>query len=243
VENETTRANIGDQTAAPRRAPFLARVRPDVAYLLPMAAFLGLTWVGGTWPASFAITYALKTVVAAVLLYLLWSHYTKISWDYFWTGVLVGVLGVVQWIGTEELLARFWPTYPKMGGGEPFNPYAEFDSPVALWLFVAVRWLGPTLVVPVMEELFWRDFLWRSVIAPNDFKLARVGEWDKVAFFGVAAFFATVHPFWMTAIVWGLMIAGLLVWTKSLGACIVAHGVTNFLLGAYVLVTQDWKYW
>jgi membrane protease YdiL (CAAX protease family) len=48
---------------------------------------------------------------------------------------------------------------------------------------------------------------------------------------------------WPTAIVYGLLIGGLLVATRSLGACIIAHGVTNFLLGAYVLVTQDWKYW
>jgi membrane protease YdiL (CAAX protease family) len=47
----------------------------------------------------------------------------------------------------------------------------------------------------------------------------------------------------VTALVWGLMIGWLLVRTKSLGACIVMHGVTNFLLGAYVLYTHDWYFW
>ena len=45
------------------------------------------------------------------------------------------------------------------------------------------------------------------------------------------------------AIVWGLLIAVLLVRTRSLGACIVAHAVTNFLLGAYVLYTREWFFW
>ena len=29
----------------------------------------------------------------------------------------------------------------------------------------------------------------------------------------------------------------------KLGACIIAHAVTNFLLGAYVLWTRDWYFW
>ncbi|HEV7302005.1 MAG TPA: CAAX prenyl protease-related protein [Tepidisphaeraceae bacterium] len=231
-------------TSAPSRpGGFFRNVRDDAAYVLPMGAFLALTWLGGQFPDLFPIAYTIKTLVAAVLLYLLWSHYTKISWDYFWTGVLVGVVGVVQWIGTEELLLSVWPNYPR-ATSEPFNPFVEIESPWLLAAFVAVRWMGPTLVVPVMEELFWRDFLWRSLIAPNDFKLARVGEWDRNAFVIVALLFASVHmQMWVTSIVWALLIGGLLLSTRSLGACIIAHGVTNFLLGAYVLVTQDWKYW
>jgi CAAX prenyl protease-like protein len=94
-----------------------------------------------------------------------------------------------------------------------------------------------------MEELFWRDFLWRSFSAPNDFKLAQVGERDWRAAIFVSLLFATVHIQWLTAIGWGLMIAWLLIRTRSLGACIVAHAVTNFLLGAYVLYTHDWYFW
>jgi hypothetical protein len=47
----------------------------------------------------------------------------------------------------------------------------------------------------------------------------------------------------MTAIVWGLMVGGLLMLTRSLGACILMHAVTNFLLGWYVLKTGDWYFW
>jgi CAAX prenyl protease-like protein len=112
------------------------------------------------------------------------------------------------------------------------------------YAFVAIRLIGAVLVVPVMEELFWRDFLWRQILAPNDFKLAHVGEWSWAPFLGVSVAFAVVHGnWWLTSIVWGLMIAGLLVYTKSLGACIIAHAVTNLLLGAYVLRTRDWAFW
>jgi hypothetical protein len=39
------------------------------------------------------------------------------------------------------------------------------------------------------------------------------------------------------------MVGALLVHTKSLGACIVAHATTNLLLAAYVLYTRLWHLW
>jgi CAAX prenyl protease-like protein len=218
-------------------------VPDDIAYITPMAIFLLLTGAGGNWPSLFALSYVLKTALTAIALWLLWDHFTKISWKFAWLGVLVGVLGVVQWVGMETFLVDHWPNYPRMHH-DLFKPFDYFATPTQAWLFIAVRWAGASLLVPVMEELFWRDFLWRTILAPNDFKLAAVGEWSLSTFLIVAvAFGAGVHIEWMTAIVWGLMIGLLLVWTKSLGACIIAHGVTNFLLGAYVLHTGQWQFW
>jgi hypothetical protein len=156
--------------------------------------------------------------------------------------VIVGIIGVVQWVGMEKLLLHFWPNYPRPTV-KLFIPHENFQSAALMWAFIIVRWLGPTIVVPFMEELFWRDYLWRTIVAPNNFKLAEVGEWDWKPLVFVSIAFAAVHVQWMTAVVWGLMIGGLLVYTKSLGACIIAHGVTNFLLGGYVLYTRDWYFW
>ena len=67
---------------------------------------------------------------------------------------------------------------------------------------------------------------------------------DWKAYLGVALLFCVVHGnWWLTAIGWGLMIGGLLAWTRSLGACIVMHAVTNLLLGLYVLRYRDWAFW
>ena len=86
--------------------------------------------------------------------------------------------------------------------------------------------------------------LWRTVAAPADFKLGSIGEWDRgLPLLIVSVAFCTVHTQWLTALVWGLMIGSLLIYTRSLGACILMHGVTNLLLGAYVLYFKDWKFW
>lgn len=212
----------------------------DVAYLLPMGIFLALTWAGGKWQPFYTTSYVLKTLLAAAAIAVFWKRYTRIRWNGAWLGVAVGALGVVQWVGMEKLLLKV--NYPHMSG-EVFDPTKHFQNAGLMWTFIVIRWAGASLVVPFMEELFWRDYLWRSLLAPSDFKLAEVGERSWMAVVVVSLAFATVHIQWATAIVWGLMIAWLLLRTRSLGACIIAHGVTNFLLGGYVLWTKDWYYW
>jgi hypothetical protein len=226
----------------PDRRRLTASIRDDLAYVAPMALFLLITQAGVWWPALFPVTYVIKTVLVAGLLVLLWPRFTKIRWEYWWLGALMGIVGVVQWVGMENLLLSHWPNYPRLSGAA-FDPFVQIHAPAMQWTYVAVRWAGAALLVPVMEELFWRDFLWRSILAPNDFKLACIGERDWKTWLLVAALFSCVHVQWMTAIVWGLMIGGLLMLTRSLSACIVMHAVTNFLLGLYVLRTRSWYFW
>lgn len=216
--------------------------REDLGYVAPFFLFMVLTWVG-SHEGWFPVSYIVKTVLVTVALWYFWPVYTRISWKYSGVGAVVGVVGLVQWVGMEKLLLAAWPDYPRMGG-EAFNPFEQFATPAAAWAFIVVRWAGATLLVPVMEELFWRDFLHRQLVAPNDFKMVAIGEWDWKAFLIVALVFgAGVHVQWVTAVFYGLLIGGLLVTTRSLGACIVCHAVTNFLLGAYVLWTGDWYFW
>ena len=231
-------------------APAAGRGREELAYVLPMLAFLAFTWLGGNAavrahvPGAYPISYALKTFVVAALLALFRKHYTKVRWDYWWLGAIVGVVGIFQWLGMQHWLQQHVAFFTPPSPDQVFDPYRDIASASARLAFFAVRVAGAVLLVPVMEELFWRDFLWRQVLAPNDFKLAGVGEWSWAPFLVVAGAFAFVHGnWWLTSIVWALMIGALLVYTKSLGACIIAHAVTNLLLAAYVLKTHDWAFW
>jgi uncharacterized protein len=220
----------------------LRKINDDIAYILPMGIFLALTGVSGKWPDAFPLIYLVKTILTAAALALLWRNYTTIRWNHWWLGILLGVVGIFQWIGMQLLLQKYFSFFRP--SGESFNPQTYFHDAGMRDAFIAVRLIGAVLVVPVMEELFWRDFLWRQILAPNDFKLAAVGEWAWSSFLIVAVAFCVVHGnWWPTAIVWGLMIGALLVYTKSLGACIIMHATTNLLLGLYVLHTHDWSFW
>ena len=90
----------------------------------------------------------------------------------------------------------------------------------------------------------------RHLISPNQWRLAAVGEMDRTAVIGTCLAFALVHPQRLVSLVWAGLIAWLLIRTKSLGACIVAHATTNLLLAAYVLVMalvmgrrSEWYFW
>jgi CAAX prenyl protease-like protein len=218
------------------------RISDDLAYILPMGIFLAFTWAAGQWPATYAICYVLKTIATAIALIVLWRRYTIIRWNAIGLGILIGIVGTFQWIGMQLLLQKHFAFFHP--SPDAFNPLTHFTNRAEMIAFIAVRLSGAVLVVPVMEELFWRDYLWRQILSPNDFKLAAVGEWAVAPLLIVSGVFATVHGnWWLTAIVWAMMIGGLLVYTKSLGACIVAHAVTNLLLGIYVLVYHDWAFW
>jgi len=229
---------------SPTRPPLRSRISDDGAYLLPFFTFLLFTWVGGTFPSLYPLSYVAKAVLVTALLVWLWPRFTRIRWDYWWLGVIAGVLGILQWVPMQLWLQANTPFFKPPPAEKLFNPFDAMTPGWLAWTFVAIRIASASLLVPVMEELFWRDYLWRRIIAPNDFKLAYVGEWDWKAYVGVSLAFAVVHPaWWLTSIVWGFMVGALLLYTRSLGACIIMHGVTNALLAAYVLYYRDWAFW
>jgi uncharacterized protein len=235
----------------PSLPPPSASRHDDAAYIAPMAAFLLLTFLGGGgdflflhWPKFPVASYILKTFLTAALLIHFRKHYLPFSFRAWHIGILLGILGIIQWCGVEELLGGAQPKYPQIpGGGDPMNPFAYFAAPWQAWSFIIIRWAGAVLVVPFMEELFWRDYLWRTILAPNNFRLATIGEWHWQPALITLVLFVSVHPQWITALIWGILITALLVWKKSLGACIAMHAVTNFLLGVYTLYTGKWYYW
>src|SRR3954454_20417334 len=101
-------------------------IREDLAYILPMATFLAFIWVGtkgtetghgNTWyPAA----YAARVVVVGLMLILFRHAYTKIRWNHWWLGVIVGVVGIFQWVGMQHLLEKYIPYFRP--GDNVFNP-------------------------------------------------------------------------------------------------------------------------
>jgi CAAX protease family protein len=213
----------------------------EMIYWLPMGIFLLCVWAGNHWMFLYPYFYVARAVIVAILLWFFWWRYTPVHWTHLKLGFFMGVIGTVQWIAMQRWLQAHVEFFRP---GDFFNPETAIASPALRYLFFMVRIASAVLVVPVMEELFWRDYVWRVILAPTDFKLAHIGEWHWLPFIMVAAAFATVHGNWvLTAFVWGLMIGWLLVRTKSLGACIIMHATTNLLLASYILWTKNWSFW
>jgi len=209
-------------------------------YIAPLVVFGVFTEIE-TWlpPAWYPYAYAAK--LCAVMLTLWIFRYTLR--DLRPTGAVVvpacavGLVVCVLWVGIDKYVP-----YPHLGSRVAFNPLDAFTTTLGRAAFLLIRFWGLVIVVPVMEELFWRSFLIRYVTNP-DFTAVPIGEFSMTAFWVVAAFSGLAHPEWLVAVITSAVYTWLLKNTRSVFATFVAHAVTNAALGAYVLVSHDWKYW
>ena len=211
-------------------------LRAAVPYVLPFALFAVLTYginLSGLHPG---LGYTLKTVlVAGCLIYFLPAYRGEIQFRIRLGDIAAGILVFLVWIGLEGM-------YPQLGSLGGFNPYALSDGQAAASGLIAVRIIGAALVVPIMEELFWRSFAMRFLI-DSDFRSVALGRFTWFSFLLVALAFGLEHHRWLPGIIAGLIYGVLLCRSRNLFSPILAHGVTNLLLGLYVVLTQSWQFW
>jgi CAAX protease family protein len=206
---------------------------PVIPYVLPFAVFLFLTELARWVPNSLLWVYPVKTIVAGGLLLWFRKTYSEIKPDFSLLAIAVGVVVFLLWL-------PLYGGYLLLSELQIVNPYELAGSLALPW--IAIRLLGSSIVVPVMEELFWRSFLLRYLVNP-DFRRVPIGTFTPSALAISVVLFGVEHNQWFAGIVAGLLYTLLLYRTKSLFSCIVAHTVTNFLLGIYVLTTEHWQYW
>jgi CAAX prenyl protease-like protein len=226
------------------RAPVAARMleRAALARIVPFAIYMGFILVAdvlsrlGVTDAQLRWLYPVKigAVVVALLFYR--RDYgelaARLSSRAALVAVAAGVLVLVLWIN----LNLPWMRVGASGGFDP-RTNGAID-----WSLVAIRLMGAALVVPLMEELFWRSFLMRWVQAP-DFLNVTPAQVKVRAFVVTVILFGIEHNLWLAGMVAGLVYNLLYVRSSTLWSPIVAHAVTNGLLGLWVIHTANWTYW
>jgi CAAX prenyl protease-like protein len=237
------------QTATEKPPATPASTRALVPYAIPMAGYLVLTTIegylptaagGGPSPFWYPLAYAVKVAVVAALMWVCRSTWRDLR---PWPGVAAIALAVgmglavtAVWVGLDG----YYPTFALSGTRAAFDPGVL--SPAARWSFVVLRLLGLVVLVPVFEELFWRSFLIRWLIA-EDFTNVPIGRVTPLAAVVSSVLFGAVHPEWLPGVLTGLAWAWLLRRTRSVSACVVSHATANLALGLYVLATGAWKFW
>jgi len=136
-----------------------------------------------------------------------------------------------------------WMTWPFAVFGTPtgFDP-SVFGDEVLRYTMITVRLTGAVIIVPIMEEIFWRSFLIRYLSGPS-FADLEIGRMTVTAFVVTTLLFGLEHNLWLAGMMAGAAYNLLLLKTKSIVQCILAHAVTNFILGVYVLATKQWFFW
>ena len=240
--------------SSPGSAPFWTT--PEFPRVLPFAVFLLIGSLAGKFfPGSEYWIYALKTLAVAGLLWVLRKRLPEMRWEFTAPGVVVGVLVALAWIGMDgfipslseiyDRLSTLWTGRPAQPQPEdpPWNPLAFFkDNPALGWGFLAIRVLGRSVLVPMIEEVFYRSFLYRMIVRP-DFLEVSLRTWNPMAFAGTCLLFGLSHPGqWLAAIGCAALYQGLVLKLGRIGDAMVAHGVTNGLISAYAISTGHWQF-
>jgi len=162
---------------------------------------------------------------------------------------VVGVVGVVIWIALAEFDRNFLHLSDWMFGlippREAFEPLKELKGdPTWMWQFIAIRFFGLVIVVPITEEFFVRGFLMRYVEDP-DWDELPLGTTQKPWIWAIptayGVFAHMTEP--LSALVWFSMVTWLYKRTGSIWDCVIAHSITNLLLGIYIFKFDAWYLW
>jgi hypothetical protein len=217
----------------------LLRIFPFVAFM-GLLALRGMAPADGAWGFDTRWLYALNLLLVGGLLLAWWREYGELTRQNLpdlretAIAVVVGLAVFAAWIRLDA---------PWMQIGEPTAGFVPVDAQGApLWPLIAVRWIGATLLVPVMEELFWRSFLMRWVQQPL-FEGVDPRHVGPKAVLLSTFVFTLAHPLWLAAIVAGLAYALLYRASGKLWSAVIAHAVTNGALGIWVVSSGQWQFW
>lgn len=213
----------------------LAYASPFSCYVL-FLALRALTWPGEDFDVRWI--YGVQIATVTLLLGVFRKQYGELraalprrvalAWS-----VACGAAVFVLWINLNQP----WMKLGESAGYAPLRANGQVD----LWL-AGVRLGGAALVVPLMEELFWRSFVMRWMMDRN-FRQVDPRRVTWVPLLMVSAVFAVEHDLWLAGLVAGVAYGYLYIRSGSLWAPILAHAVTNAMLGAWVLAFGRWEYW
>ena len=217
----------------------------------PFVTFLLLTFVQGDFGQGARYwVYLVKSLVGIWLFWEMRPFVLEMRWRFSWEAVVIGVGVCVMWIALGTGLATQSVLWETLGISKPpekpllpWNPHAQFgDGSDLAWFFIAVRILGSSLVVPPIEEVFYRSFLYRY-ITKVDFESVKLTDFAWKPFLITSLIFGFAHHEWLAGILCGMAYQWLVIRKGRLGDAMTAHAITNFLLGVWVVWMGDWKFW
>lgn len=214
-----------------------ARIYPFAGFILllalePLLARGLIDLGGGAEP-----TYLLRSLLALTLIVYFGRDYVELrgrpTFKQGLAALLAGWLVFLLWVAP----------YPTWLGGHSASmaPAMPMQSSADIFWLIC-RWSGSALVVPVIEELFWRSYLMRRLDSV-DFMSVSPAHVTAYAIAVSSVLFAVEHQLWLAGLLAGLVYAWLYRQFQVLWVSILAHVTTNAMLGIWVVYGGHWQYW
>lgn len=206
--------------------------------VVPFAVFMLFVVLESFFESDVYLIYIVKSTAVGLILLHFRHRYSELKLtaslkDIFIASV-IGIIVFVLWINIT------WD-FAVLGEPRANDPYALLGRE-SFYLAIFFRIAGSAVVVPVMEELFWRSFLIRW-IDNQDFLKTPLGTFTIRSFIISVLLFGSEHSLWLAGITAGIIYNLLLYYRKNIFLCMISHGVTNFVLAVYVLTSHRWMFW
>jgi CAAX prenyl protease-like protein len=221
------------------------RCNPVIARGAPFLLFIGLLILGsyfspvGSPNASAPWLVTGRGAIVALALVWFWPGYVELrkiptTHPAHWLfALIIGFLVFLIWIYFDQ----DWAVWSRSPGFSSLRPDGTTD-----WQLGLARLAGIALVVPVMEELFWRSLVLRW-IEKHDFLAVVPAQIGMRAFLITTVLFSLEHDRWFAGALAGIAYNWLYMRSGNLWVPILAHVVTNAALGIWILHTQNWQFW
>lgn len=205
------------------------------AYLVPFLAILAASFFSKAASGYFEWLYPLRFLAAAIAIWHFRGEYKKLDWRFGWLAPVTGVAIFLVWIAPE------WWT--KDHTVSSLGTALAALTPTARVAWIAFRVAAASITVPIAEELVFRGYLTRRIIA-REFELVPFTGLTLLSVGLSSVVFGVMHgQHWFVGILAGLAYAAVLKWRGRIGDAIVAHATSNLLLAAWVLMRGDWGQW
>ena len=208
---------------------------------LPFAVWMGLMFVLPATAESYAIRSA-ATLATGIVCWIIHRKDRSTATQEVGTcagnvfvsaisGILVGLAIFALWIW-----APAWPySEPVAPEGLPYAPQT------CGWPLTIAKLVGSAFIIAPAEELFFRSFLYRKLIA-RDFTSIHLSKFDLSAFLWVIFLFTLEHDRPIAAAITGAAY-GLLAIRFGISTAIIAHITTNLVLALHVIFNNAWQFW
>jgi exosortase E/protease (VPEID-CTERM system) len=221
-------ANAGGTLTTPRSR---AEENPTASYLVPFLAVLAAGMLSGAVSSGFEWLYPLRFFAAAAALWMFRKEYAKLDWRGGWLAPVAGVLIFLLWIALDYSAST----------GMPIALASASPYPRRLW--ITFRVLASVTTVPLAEELAFRGYLLRRLVA-GDFEMISFSRVTPIAIFVSSAIFGVLHGGrWLAGALAGIILALLIMRRGRMGEAVVAHAVANAMIAIYVLMFNAWSLW
>ncbi len=189
-----------------------------VAMILPFAIFMFSALFAQAFSQTPGIIYPARVVLMGGVVCLFWSIYRSFEWRLDPVAIGIGAIIGVAWV----LIPVSDP--------ETNPPYGDLAGGLLVFWFVA-RGIGTTLLVPIIEELFFRGYLEQL------FKRSNTLPWALGAALATAVIFAALHGRWAEAFAASLAFSYVMHRSGRVTDAIISHGVANAIVFGVATVT------